>query len=126
MVCTCCADNNCFGVVDIRIGRVLQFKETHCFFLSVLVCISCSTWINAYFELKSTFFCHLERIAQIEAAVEHGEKTVTISAITSKSQYSVFSIDGDLEWDSTAWPNIAMARYYDIDEIVRQQGDLHN
>ncbi len=103
-----------------------NLKKRAAFFLSVLVCVSCSTWINAYFELKSTFFCHLERIAQIEAAVEHGEKTVTISAITSKSQYSVFSIDGDLEWDSTVWPNIAMARYYDIDEIVRQQGDLHN
>lgn len=107
-------------------GAACNWKKHTSFALAVLVCLSCATWFNAYFELKSTYYYHQGRVTKIETAVKSGESSVSIPAITSRSRYSVFSIGGDLVWEPSAWPNCSMARYFEIDQIVRQPGDSHN
>lgn len=80
------------------------------------LCIS--TYFNAFFELKNinSFFHNREAI--IEASIELGERNIEIPSIGGETGYSCYPASGDLSSDSNEFPNKAIAKYYEIDEII--------
>lgn len=83
-----------------------------------------STYVNAYFELKNVNASYCDRVSIIENARSSGKSSVGIPSICGWSGYSCyysnFGNSGDLDVDSSKWPNTAIARYYEIGEIKRE------
>lgn len=93
---------------------------------TMLIVLAAGAYVNGIVRIRAMYDFHQTRIEAIETAVLNGEKSVEVSAIASDSTYSVFDPIGDLNWDSSAWPNADIARYYGIDEIVRASQDFDN
>ena len=76
------------------------------------------TYLYAYLELKNIDAAYYARVAAIETAVASSEKSVTIPNICGWSGYSCYDSIGDLNDDSAEWPNTALAKYYEVQEII--------
>ena len=84
--------------------------------LLVLLCIP--TYIYAVLELKNIDAAYCERVSTIQIAVDAGEKSAEVSQICGWSGYSCYESGGDLNEDSTLWPNTVLAKYYGLEEII--------
>lgn len=102
-------------LVDMSDFNVKLGKKIAIGFILIL-CVS--TYVNAFFELKNIDAVYYDRVAAIEAAVSFNEDRVEIPNIYGRSGYSCYSVSGDLNSDSSKWPNTAIAKYYGINEIV--------
>ncbi len=61
------------------------------------------------------------RTEQIIKAAEQGKTSVTVDSIYGQGRYTCFDSFGDLNSDSTTWPNTALAMYFGIDEVIKKQ-----
>ena len=61
-----------------------------------------------------------QRETIITEAINSGKSTVEIPSIYGYSAYSIYDDIGDLNSNSTEWPNTAIAKYYGINEIEKQ------
>ena len=96
--------------IQVKVGKNVA--------IGFLIILCASTYINAFFELKNINAAYYDRVATIESAVSSNEESVEIPNICGWSGYSCYSASGDLNSDSSTWPNTAIARYYGIDEII--------
>lgn len=103
------------SLVDMSDSKIKFGKKIALGFVLIL-CIS--TYINAFFELKNIDAAFDDRVSMIETSVQSEEHSVEIPNICGWSGYSCYSASGDLNADSSKWPNTAIARYYGIDEII--------
>lgn len=78
-------------------------------------------FIQAISELSVISELDKARAEQIIAAKEQGENSVTVDTIYGDGRYTCFDSFGDLNSDSTTWPNTALAMYFDIDEVVKRE-----
>ena len=74
---------------------------------------------KAYGELCSISELDRTRTEQIVAAAETGENRVTVDSIYGQGRYTCFDSFGDLNADSSTWPNTALAMYFGIDEVEK-------
>ena len=96
--------------IKVKLGKVVA--------IGFVLILCASTYINAFFELKNIDASYYDRVAAIETAVSSNEERVEIPNIYGWSGYSCYSASGDLNSDSSKWPNTAIAKYYGIDEII--------
>ncbi len=75
---------------------------------------------DAYFTIKSDNAWNNVRLSLIQEALENGDKSVKIPAIVDYNKWTPYEGSGELSWDSSAWPNKAIARYYGLDEVIRE------
>lgn len=104
------------SLVDMSDSKAKLGKKVAIGFVLILCT---STYINAYFELKNVDAAYRERVSAIETALSSNEERIEIPNICGWSGYSCYSASGDLNSDSSKWPNTAIAKYYEIDEIIR-------
>ena len=97
--------------IKLGVGKIIT--------VSFLLLLCGATYINAFFELKNIDVAYHHRISAIEIAVSTNERCVAIPSISGWSGYSCYLSSGDLKADSDEWPNTAIANYYGIDEIIR-------
>lgn len=86
--------------------------------IGYVVILCASTYISAFYELKNVDAAFYDRVATIETAVSSNEENVDIPNIYGWSGYSCYSASGDLNSDSSKWPNTTIAKYYGINEII--------
>lgn len=98
-----------FSPIKCRLGKFIAL------FFVFIVCAS--TYTNAYFELKNIHTAYCERISIIETAEQEGKREIYIPNIIGWSGYSCYGPEGDLDSDSSNWPNTAIANYYGVDSI---------
>lgn len=96
--------------IKLRTGKYLA--------LGFLLVLSLATYFNAFYELKNVDSEFSSRVAIIDSAIAAGETSVEVPNIYGPSGYSCYKASGDLNADSSKWPNIAIAEYYGLDEIV--------
>ena len=96
--------------IKVKLGKAVA--------IGFVLILCASTYINAFFELKNVDAAYYDRIETIEVAVSSNEESVEIPNISGWSGYSCYSASGDLNADSSKWPNTAIAKYYGIDEII--------
>ena len=94
-----------------KIGRVIVI-------ISLLLSFA-GTYVHAFLELRYINNAFQERIAIIETSLENGDRDVEIPCIFGANTYCGYSIWGDLNLDSSDWPNDVIARYYGADKIIR-------
>lgn len=75
------------------------------------------TYGQALLSLSGTAKAAAEREAQIQAALDRGEYTVTLEPIRGDSRYNCYEAAGDLSADSGQWPNTAIAMYYGLEAV---------
>lgn len=103
------------SMVDMpNINGIIGKKVTLVFLL--VLCVS--TYTNALVELRHVNEAYHERVSIIENAISSGEKNIEIPSIYGWSGYSCYSASGDLEVDSSKWPNTAIASYYGVEKII--------
>ena len=61
------------------------------------------------------------RAEQISSAAERGESSVSVDSIYGEGRFTCFDSFGDLNADSSTWPNTALAMYFGIDEVLKTQ-----
>lgn len=86
--------------------------------LCALVLLFLATYANAYFDLKNVNGYYYARISRIETAISSEQSEVEIPNIRGWTGYSCYEAYGDLNLDSSEWPNTAIAKYYGVKEIV--------
>lgn len=77
------------------------------------------TYGQALVSLSRTGTRMEQRTQQVQAALDRGEREVTLAPIRGDSRYNCFDSAGDLGPDSTQWPNTAIAMYYGLDAVHR-------
>lgn len=89
--------------------------------LIALVLTCCGTYINAFFTVKSAYAENETRLAIIQKAIDDGQDTVKIPALINymDNKYCAYEGSGELSWNSNEWPNTAVAKYYGLKEVVR-------
>ena len=97
--------------IKVKSGQAIVFG-----FVLVL-CLS--TYFNAFFELKNVNSFYHKRVSMIESSIALGEESIEIPSIGGSTGYSCYSPAGDLNSDSSEFPNKYIAQYYEIDEIIR-------
>ena len=107
---------NLYSLIDTS---SIKFSMGKTVTISFVLVLSIATFVNAYFDVKNVDSFYDERISMIEMAKEMDEKSVEIPNINGSTQFSVYSSDGDLNADSNEWPNTAIAKYYEVDKIIR-------
>lgn len=95
----------------------VKVKVGKCVILAFAVIVFSSTFLNAVFELKNVNAAYQKRIAIIETAVVSGDNSVELPQIYGWDGYSCYTANGELVKDSTQWPNVAIAKYYGLDEV---------
>lgn len=92
--------------------------------LALSVCILVpltQSFVQAFSELSVIAEFDKARAEQIIAAKERGENSVIVDSIYGDGRYTCFDSFGDLNSDSTTWPNTALAMYFGIDEVVKRE-----
>lgn len=79
------------------------------------------TYVHAFLELRYINNAFQERISIIEMSLENGDRDVKIPSIFGANTYCGYSIWGDLSPSSNEWPNVVIARYYGVDQIIRAE-----
>ena len=91
------------------------------FVLSVCMLIPVARILpSAYGELCKIFELDNIRTEQIILAAEQGDDSVTVDSIYGQGRYTCFDTWGDLNSDSSTWPNTALAMYFGIDEVCKK------
>ena len=85
--------------------------------IGFLMLVCAATYMYAYLELRNIDAAYHARISAIETAVLSNEASVDLPNICGWSGYSCYGAGGDLNSDSSQWPNTAIAKYYGIDYI---------
>ena len=75
---------------------------------------------QGYLDIKNVNRSFSLREKTIVEAINNGEKEVKLDAIVGYTPYSCYEIFGDLNYDSSIWPNTAIARYYGLDLIAKK------
>ncbi len=75
---------------------------------------------SAYGELCRISDLDTIRKNQIIAAAEQGDDRVTVDSIYGQGRYTCFDTWGDLNSDSSTWPNTALAMYFGIGEVCKK------
>lgn len=104
-------DKNC-GVVVV------------CMVVLVLTCGG--TYTDAFFTIKSAYAENKARLATIQNAIVNGDDTVKIPALINymDNKYCIYEESGELSWNPNEWPNTAIARYYGLKEVIREDNLL--
>jgi hypothetical protein len=76
---------------------------------------------SAYSELCRISELDNIRTEQIILAAEQGDDSVIVDSIYGQGRYTCFDTWGDLNSDSSTWPNTALAMYFEIDEVVKRE-----
>lgn len=102
-------------IVILRLGAMvdtaaLQAKIGKGIALFFLLIVFVGSYFQTIVELRHFYNDFHEREAYIAAAVANGERKITLP-----------SLRNDLNADSSQWPNTAIARYYEVDEIIRAE-----
>ena len=109
-------------VIGYLISKIILPKNVY--FISkyltliLLFVFSITTYTNALFDLKNVNAAFLERKQYISEATAKNESIVEIPIIQGYTAYSCYENTGDLNNDSSKWPNTAIARYYGIDKVI--------
>ena len=77
------------------------------------------TYVHAFLELRYINNAFQERVAIIETSLENGDRDVEIPCIFGANGYCGYTAWGDLNINSSDWPNDVIARYYGADKIIR-------
>lgn len=77
------------------------------------------TYAGAVRDLSQTREQFRQREAYIAAEKAAGRLDVTLSPIYGSTKYNCYNVDGDLNADSTQWPNTAYAMYYELDSVSK-------
>ena len=77
------------------------------------------TYVHAFLELRYINNAFQERVAIIETSLENGDRDVEIPCIFGANTYCGYSAWGDLNLNSSEWPNDVIAKYYGADKIIR-------
>lgn len=85
-----------------------------------IIIIFGGVYLNAYFTVKSANAENNVRLELIENAVKNGEKSVKIPSLQYYNKWCVYEGSGELSWNSNDWPNASIARYYGLDEVIRE------
>ncbi len=93
-------------------SRVVALILSVCILIPVVLVIP-----GAYGELSFINELDKSRTEQIIAAAEKGDTSVTVDSIYGQGRYTCFDGFGDLNADSSTWPNTALAMYFGIDEV---------
>lgn len=88
--------------------------------IMLLCLISIATYGIAFYNLKNIYYENAMRESLIEEVKRNDLGTVYVPAIKSNSKYSCFTYAGDLNYSSEEWPNTAIARYYGMDTVIRE------
>ena len=91
------------------------------FVLSVCMLIPVARILpSAYGELCRISELDNIRTEKIISAAESGAESVTVDSIYGNGRYTCFDTWGDLNSDSSTWPNTALAMYFGIDEVCKK------
>jgi hypothetical protein len=82
----------------------------------VLVCAAV-VYGQACSSLYATYSQMAQRSAIVAEVLAQGGAEATVEPIRGNSRYNCFQPDGDLNTDSSVWPNTAIAQYYGLDAI---------
>lgn len=74
-------------------------------------------------DLSRTRAAFDTRAKTIAAALDAGERDLTVEILTSCSRYNCYSMGPELETDPTDWKNVAQANYWGLDSIVAASED---
>ena len=95
----------------------IKTKMGKCIAIVFLMLVCAATYMYAYLELRNIDAAYHARVSAIETAVASNEASVDLPNICGWSGYSCYTASGDLNSDSSQWPNTAIAKYYGIDFI---------
>lgn len=90
-----------------------------------VIVLCCAATLACYMlGVKEVKWCKEQddyRRSLIIQAQECGQRTVEIPSIASFSRFSCFTAHqgGDLNWESSQWPNTSIADYFGMERIVR-------
>ncbi len=73
-----------------------------------------------YAELISVRVQFEERDMLAHEQITRGEEMLVLPSVSSGCKYSPFEPWGDLDDDTEDWKNIAMARYYGVDRVIKK------
>ena len=85
----------------------------------VLIIVCCGIYCNNIFEMKFVYNAYQDRISTIQYFKKNGDNNVKLPSISSKSKYSCYCGDGDLSSDENSWQNAGIARFYEIDSVIK-------
>lgn len=97
--------------IPAKIGRTVVI-------ISLLLSFA-GTYMHALLELRYVNNAFQERVSAIETSLQNGDRDVEIPCIFGSNSYCGYSAWGDLNLNSSEWPNVVIARYYDADAIIR-------
>lgn len=86
----------------------------------LLIFVVTVTFSEAYSELSEIHTASLVRENVIRIQKNNGNSEIEVPSIYAASRYSPFDSYGDLNDDSDTWPNSALAMYYGVDKIIKQ------
>lgn len=96
--------------------KIISFILLVCILISVI-----QTVPDAHGELVNIYEQDKARAEQIVSAAEKGDNSVVVDSIYGSGRYTCFDNFGDLNADSSTWPNTALAMYFEIDEVVKKE-----
>ena len=108
-----------FYVEVVIKSHLKKAKHVQIVFISTFILLCSCIYINAYVSLNAVLYQYNIRMAIIEECIEKNQNEAYMPSIRSNSKYSCFEWSGDLGWDSDTWPNTALAKYYGIPKIIR-------
>ncbi len=91
-----------------------------------IITIFGGVYLNAFFTIKSANAENNIRLEMIENAVKNREKSVKIPSLQYYNKWCVYEGSGELSWNSNDWPNASIARYYGLDEVIREDNPYNN
>lgn len=76
-------------------------------------------YFKAYNDVSTTKLAVEQRIEVIENSKANGQTRVELKSISGNSRFDPYVPAGDLNDDSSTWPNTAVAMYFDLDEVIK-------
>lgn len=101
--------------------RVIQIYKWAAVAISALLFISCAFGFKkAVDDLMPVKNAYDARVEYIEDMLSKGNTDITVDIIKSNSPYSSYNLFDELSFDSSSWPNTAVARYFGLTSISRR------
>lgn len=101
--------------------RISQICKWATVAISALLFISCIFGFKkAVGDLLPVKNAYDARVEYIEDMLSQGYTDVTVDIIKSDSPYSSYNLFDELSFNSSSWPNTAVARYFGLTSISRR------
>ncbi|WP_195955504.1 DUF3329 domain-containing protein [Clostridium saudiense] len=108
------------GNIFYKIEFDKKFKILIITTISIVCILFCTSYIDAILKLRQTKLLVNQRVLKITSQKDKDNSSITIPDIIGYSKYDCYTSYGDLSDNSTEWPNTAIARYYNVNSIEKE------